>query len=144
MRERREAQGRRRAERPPDLLRSDGVPEDEDEDDEACVPGTLRGLGVSGGLARGPVRILRAPDAGLLRDGDVLVVEYADPGWTPLFPRTAALVMEVGGAMSHAAVVARELGIPAVFGVREATTDLADGETVEVDGDRGVVRTALG
>jgi rifampicin phosphotransferase len=143
VRERRAALDRRRAERPPDLLRSDGVPEDEDEE-EAAAPGTLRGLGASGGLARGPVRILRTPDAGLLRDGDVLVVEYADPGWTPLFPRAAALVMEVGGAMSHAAVVARELGIPAVFGVRDATTDLADGETVEVDGDRGVVRRALG
>jgi rifampicin phosphotransferase len=143
VRERREALDRRRAERPPDLLRSDGVPEDEDEAEEDS-PGILRGLGASGGVARGPVRILRAPEAGLLRDGDVLVVEYADPGWTPLFPRAAALVMEVGGAMSHAAVVARELGIPAVFGVRDATTDLADGETVDVDGDRGVVRRALG
>lgn len=139
VRERREALDRRRAARPPDLLRSDGVPEDEPEDG-ADAPGTLRGLGASGGRARGPVRILRAPDAGGLRDGDVLVVEYADPGWTPLFPRAAALVMEVGGAMSHAAVVARELGIPAVFGVRGATSLLADGETVEVDGDRGVVR----
>jgi phosphohistidine swiveling domain-containing protein len=144
LRERRGALDRRRAERPPDLLRSDGVPEDEDEAEEADAPGLLRGLGASGGVARGPVRILRGPDAGRLRDGDVLVVEYADPGWTPLFPRAAALVMEVGGAMSHAAVVARELGIPAVFGVREATTALADGETVEVDGDRGVVRRALG
>jgi phosphohistidine swiveling domain-containing protein len=139
VRERREALERRRAQRPPDLLRSDGVPEGEDEEEETSPPGTLRGLGASGGLARGPVRILRTPDAGLLRDGDVLVVEYADPGWTPLFPRAAALVMEVGGAMSHAAVVARELGIPAVFGVREATRALADGETVEVDGDRGLV-----
>ncbi len=139
VRERREALDRRRAARPPDLLRSDGVPEDEPED-RADAPGTLRGLGASGGRARGPVRILRAPDAGGLREGDVLVVEYADPGWTPLFPRSAALVMEVGGAMSHAAVVARELGIPAVFGVRGATSLLADGETVEVDGDRGVVR----
>jgi rifampicin phosphotransferase len=138
VRERRRALDRRRAERPPDLLRSDGVPEDEEEE-EAAAPGTLRGLGASGGVARGPVRVLRAPDAARLRDGDVLVVEYADPGWTPLFPRAAALVMEVGGAMSHAAVVARELGIPAVFGVRDATRALTDGETVEVDGDRGLV-----
>lgn len=139
VRERRAALDRRRTERPPDLLRSDGVPEDEDAEEGPAAPGTLRGLGASGGRARGPVRILRTPDAGSLRDGDVLVVEYADPGWTPLFPRAAALVMEVGGAMSHAAVVARELGIPAVFGVREATSALADGQAVEVDGDRGVV-----
>jgi pyruvate,water dikinase len=138
--ERRATLDRRRAVRPPDLLRSDGVPEDEDETEEAPAPGTLRGLGVSGGHARGPVRILRRPDVQSLRDGDVLVVEYADPGWTPLFPRASALVMEVGGAMSHAAVVARELGIPAVFGVRKATTNLVDGGTVEVDGDRGLVR----
>jgi pyruvate,water dikinase len=70
----------------------------------------------------------------------VLVLEYADPGWTPLFPRAAAVVMEVGGVMCHAAVVARELGLPAVFGVREATSRLRDGQLVEVDGDAGTVR----
>jgi pyruvate,water dikinase len=74
-----------------------------------------------------------------MADGDVIVMEFADPGWTPLFPRAAAVVMEVGGAMCHAAVVARELGIPAVFGVAEATRRLADGHRVKVDGDQGTV-----
>ena len=71
--------------------------------------------------------------------GDVLVLEYADPGWTPLFPRAAAVIMEVGGLMCHAAVVARELGIPAVFGVRDATHTLRDGQVVAVDGGSGTI-----
>jgi phosphohistidine swiveling domain-containing protein len=141
IRARRAAHERHRAERPPDVLRSDGVPED-DGDEPGLAPGQLRGIGASGGRARGTVRILRSPDAARLRDGDVLVVEYADPGWTPLFPRASALVMEVGGAMCHAAVVARELGIPAVFGVAGATRALAEGAVVEVDGDRGIVESA--
>jgi phosphohistidine swiveling domain-containing protein len=136
---RRRLHERHRAERPPDSLRSDGVPEDEGQEPGA-VAGELRGLGASGGRAQGPVRVLLEPDAARLHQGDVLVVEYADPGWTPLFPRAAALVMEVGGAMCHAAVVARELGIPAVFGAVGATKVLAEGVTVEVDGDRGIVR----
>lgn len=67
------------------------------------------------------------------------MVRFADPGWTPLFPRAGALVMEVGGLMCHAAVVARELGLPAVFGVRGATERLADGQLVAVDADAGTV-----
>jgi len=74
-----------------------------------------------------------------MTDGDVLVVAFADPGWTPLFPRAAAVVMEVGGLLCHAAVVAREIGVPAVFGVRDATRRLADGERVVVDGSTGEV-----
>ena len=72
----------------------------------------------------------------------MLVVRFADPGWTPLFPRAAALVMEVGGVMCHAAVVARELGIPAVFGVRGATEQLENGCRVTVDGVSGTVTPA--
>jgi pyruvate,water dikinase len=70
----------------------------------------------------------------------VLVVRFADPGWTPLFPRAAALVMEVGGVMCHAAVVARELGIPAVVGVARATELITSGERISVDGSSGVVQ----
>jgi pyruvate,water dikinase len=77
-----------------------------------------------------------------MADGDVIVMEFADPGWTPLFPRAAAVVMEVGGAMCHAAVIARELGIPAVFGVSAATARLKDGERVVVDGSAGTVTRA--
>jgi len=85
------------------------------------------------------VRILSAPDPLALAPGEVLVAAFADPGWTPLFPKAGAVVTEVGGAMCHAAVVARELGIPAVFGVAGATRLLRDGQRVRVDGDRGKV-----
>lgn len=120
----------------PHFVRSDGVPVDASR--EAATDGSLFGVGVWGGTATGPARILHQPDPSRLRDGDVLVVEFADPGWTPLFPRASAVVMEVGGVMCHAAVVARELGIPAVFGVAGATA-LPDGGRVTVDGDRGIV-----
>jgi pyruvate,water dikinase len=131
------------SERPPHFVRSDGVPVPEDGiDDAPAADGSLRGVGASTGAATGPVRILRAPDAAAMSDGDVLVVEFADPGWTPLFPRASALVMEVGGLMCHAAVVARELGVPAVFGVPGATRHLRDGQRVRVDGEAGTVTPA--
>jgi pyruvate,water dikinase len=126
--------------RPPHFVRSDGVPV---EATAAPRPdGSLAGVGVSGGTATGTVRVLRDPDPSRLQDGDVLVVEFADPGWTPLFPRAAAVVMEIGGMMCHAAVVARELGVPAVSGVPGATTTLREGTPVTVDGDNGTVTPA--
>jgi pyruvate,water dikinase len=122
---------------PPHFLRSDGVPVVERTPPQSA--GALCGSPVSGGSASGPVRVLREPDPRAMADGDVIVMVFADPGWTPLFPRAAAVVMEVGGAMCHAAVIARELGIPAVFGVTDATTLLEDGERVVVDGTAGTV-----
>jgi len=127
-----------RKQRPPTFLRSDGVPVNTPE--VATEPGLLRGAAASPGRIQGPVRVLREPDASALRPGEILVVPYADPGWTPMFSRAGALVMEVGGTLCHAAVVARELGIPAVVGVRGALALLAPGDLVEVDGDRGTVR----
>jgi pyruvate,water dikinase len=133
---RRDRHARHASGRGPNYLRSDGVPV---ELAAAPADAALRGVGASGGQATGPVRILRSPDPRAMSDGDVIVMEFADPGWTPLFPRARAVVMEVGGAMCHAAVVAREVGIPAVFGVREATRLLRDGQAVAVDGDAGTV-----
>lgn len=131
-------------EKPPDILRSDGVPVIvKNDSDGKQGDGLLRGTGVSSGVAEGPVRVLTEPDPSMVSEGDVLVLRYADPGWTPLFPRAAAVVMEVGGLMCHAAVVAREMGIPAVFGVADATGLLEGGEIVKVDGESGLVeRTA--
>ena len=74
-----------------------------------------------------------------LQPGDVLVAPSTDPGWTPLFLRASAVVMEVGGYLSHGAIVAREYGLPAVVNVREALAAIPDGETVEVNGDAGEV-----
>ncbi len=127
-------------ETPPDIFRSDGVPVIEEIDpSRQAVQGTLQGTAVSGGCAAGPVCVLSEPDPTALNEGDIIVTEYADPGWTPLFPRASGIVMEVGGLMCHAAVVARELGIPAVFGIPHATVILENGQYVKVDGTKGIV-----
>ncbi len=139
--ERRALLDRFRREPAPDVLRSDGVPVVEEQADAggSSSGGVLRGTPVSAGVASGPVRVLSQPDPRAMADGDIIVMRFADPGWTPLFPRSRAVVMEVGGLMCHAAVVAREMGIPAVFGVAGATTALVDGQVVSVDGAAGTV-----
>jgi pyruvate,water dikinase len=104
------------------------------------APNEFRGLAASAGVARGPVRVLtQLSQAGRLRPGDVLVVPVTSPPWTPLFAIACAIVTEVGGSLSHTAVVAREYAIPAVVNVRDATKLLRDGQLVEVDGSGGIV-----
>ncbi len=105
-------------------------------------PGSgMTGVAASPGVASGPVRIITGPtEFARLRPGDVLVCRATDPAWTPLFASASAVVAETGGLLSHAAIVAREYGIPAVLGVLEATTRLHDGRTVTVDGGAGRVR----
>jgi pyruvate,water dikinase len=122
---------------PPLVVRSDGKPMVK----PAAGGDVLRGMPASSGMARGPARILMDPsDGALLHKGEILVAPFTDPGWTPLFLTAGALVMEIGGTMSHGAVVAREYGIPAVVGVKDATRLLREGEMIEVDGGTGEVR----
>ncbi|WP_422935459.1 PEP/pyruvate-binding domain-containing protein [Sinomonas sp. P47F7] len=106
--------------------------------------GTLiAGRPASGGVAEGPVRIVHGPDEfGALRAGDVLVCPNTNPSWTPLFARAAAVVVDTGGLGSHAAIVAREYGVPAVMGTGRGTSVLRDGQRVRVDGSRGRVDAA--
>jgi pyruvate,water dikinase len=100
----------------------------------------VRGTSGSPGIAEGPVRVIHdASEFGRLQPGAVLVAPYTNPAWTPLFQRAAAVVVDSGGAMSHAAIVAREYGIPAVMGTVDATRRLIDGQRIRVDGARGVV-----
>ena len=100
----------------------------------------VRGTPAGGGRATGPVRVVHEPaEFGRLRAGEVLVCPYTNPSWTSLFQRAAAVVVDTGGSASHAAIVARECGIPAVMGTGTGTTTLRDGRMVTVDGDRGVV-----
>jgi pyruvate,water dikinase len=99
----------------------------------------LRGAAASAGTATGRARVLLDPRGARLQPGDILVAPSTDPGWTPLFMTAGGLVMEMGGPMSHGAIVAREYGIPAVVGVPGATERIRTGETVSVDGTRGVV-----
>jgi pyruvate,water dikinase len=97
----------------------------------------LEGWAVSAGRYRGPVEVVDAATAGLTR-GAVLVAEATDPSWSPLFIKAGAIVLDRGGPLSHAAILARELGLPAVFNVPGATRLLA-GREVTVDGDAGIV-----
>lgn len=100
----------------------------------------FKGMTVSTGRARGMARILRSPREGhRLNNGDILVASSSDPGWTPLFLKAGALVMETGGYLSHGAIVAREFGIPAVVNLPGILERIKEGELLEVDGYRGVV-----
>lgn len=106
----------------------------------AAVGRRLLGTAASRGTARGPARIvLSADDFGRVSAGDVLVAVTTTPAWTPLFPALAGLVTETGGILSHAAIVAREYGLPAVVGAPEATRRIPDGAPVEVDGTAGSI-----
>jgi phosphohistidine swiveling domain-containing protein len=94
----------------------------------------------SPGVAHGPVRLVHGPEEfGRVQPGDVVVAPFTNPAWTPLFARAAAVIVDAGSAMSHAAIVAREYGLPAVMGTRDALTRLQDGQQVTVDGTRGLV-----
>ncbi len=100
----------------------------------------VQGLAASSGRASGAVRVLQSPDEGEhLVAGEILVAPMTSPDWVPTIRRAAALVTDGGGMTCHAAIVARELGVPCVVGTRNATTVLRDGEIVTVDGARGTV-----
>ncbi|WP_370326011.1 PEP-utilizing enzyme [Euzebya sp.] len=105
----------------------------------------LRGTPASPGIGSGPVRVIRdLDDFGTFRRGDVLVCATTSPAWTPLLTRAVAVVTERGGILSHAAIVARELGVPAVTGVADAMAVLADDQRVVVDGSLGTVTADQG
>ncbi|MCC6382443.1 MAG: hypothetical protein IT304_08025 [Dehalococcoidia bacterium] len=100
----------------------------------------LRGNPASGGQARGRARVVLELDEALaLEEGEVLVCPFTAPAWTPLFSLAAAIVTDAGGVLSHAAITAREYGVPCVAGVREATRTIPDGAVVSVDGTAGTV-----
>jgi rifampicin phosphotransferase len=110
-----------------------------DKASDALVSGTP----ASGGTATGSVCVIREPaEFARLGSGDILVCPYTNPAWTPLFQRAAAVMVDSGAIGSHAAIVAREYGIPAVMGTGVGTTVLKDGQLVSVDGDRGLVSGA--
>jgi rifampicin phosphotransferase len=107
------------------------------------VSGGWRGSPASPGVATGLARVIRSPQGARLEPGEILVAPSTDPGWTPLFLTAGGLVMEMGGMMSHGAVVAREYGIPAVVGVAGATEQIATGQQLTVDGSAGLVALAV-
>ena len=144
--ERRAEHGRQKAMRPPAKVGKPPKPSAEtDRFDgarlEAAVDGTLRGTGASAGVVRGTARIVLGPqDFGKVTPGVVIVAPSSNPSWVPLFSVAGGLLTNTGGVLSHAAVVAREFGLPAVVGLGDVTTQIPDGAQVELDGTTGFVR----
>ena len=102
-----------------------------------------RGLGASTGVATGRVRVLFSPDElNQLETGEVLVVQHSSPAWSIGMMRACAIISEFGGIISHAAIVAREMGIPCVVAVERATVLLTNGMLVQVDGETGTIHEA--
>jgi pyruvate,water dikinase len=100
----------------------------------------VRGFAASSGVAEGPARIVKSADEiSRLKQGDILVCQITNPTWAPIFQTIVAAVSDIGGSMSHAAIVAREYGLPAVVGTGNATARIKDGQRIRVDGGRGVV-----
>lgn len=97
------------------------------------------GLPVSAGVAEGRARVILSLEDARLEEGDILVTSFTDPGWTPLFISIKGLVTEVGGLMTHGAVIAREYGLPAVVGVENATKLIKDGQRIRVNGTDGYI-----
>ena len=124
--------------RPPRLITSEGEVV-EAPPGEGVPAGALAGTAASAGVVEGRARVVRKLEEARIEKGDILVAPYTDPAWTPLFPIAAGLVTEVGGLMTHGAVVAREYGIPAVVGVDGATEAIRDGALVRVNGTQGYV-----
>ena len=123
----------------PPVLTSEGETIRGGADQGAAPEGALVGTGVSAGVVEGVARVVRDPAAATVERGEILVARSTDPGWTPLFLNAAGLVSEVGGPVSHGALVAREYGLPAVVSVAEATKRIESGQRVRIDGSRGTV-----
>jgi len=126
---------------PPDLIVGRFDPETYVPEEIDMSAEVLTGLAVSPGVVTGTARvILRTDSHTRLEAGEILVAPFTDPGWTPYFMPAAAIIMEQGSLLSHGSIVARELGIPAVTNVGHATEIIRTGQTLQVDGDRGVVK----
>lgn len=126
---------------PPDLIVGQLDPETYVPDEIDADAEMLTGLGVSPGVATGRARvILRTDSHSRLEAGEILVAPFTDPGWTPYFMPAAGIVMDQGCLLSHGSIIARELGIPAVTNVGHATDIIRTGQTIQVDGSRGIVR----
>jgi len=106
---------------------------------EHLPAGAIAGLPVSSGVAEGRARVILNMDDADLEHGDILVTTFTDPSWTPLFGSIKGLVTEVGGLMTHGAVIAREYGLPAVVGVENAMALIKDGQRIRVNGADGYV-----
>ncbi|MGW6505743.1 rifamycin-inactivating phosphotransferase [Nonomuraea angiospora] len=137
--ERREAFEEDRKLTPPRVITSEGEVISGEYDTGALPEGALAGIAVSSGVVEGRARVVLSMDEAAVEEGDILVTVYTDPSWSPLFVSVKGVVMEVGGVMTHGAVVAREYGLPAVVGVENATRRIEDGRLIRVNGAEGYV-----
>jgi phosphoenolpyruvate synthase/pyruvate phosphate dikinase len=128
-----------RALRPPRVLTTEGEAISGVYRRDNLPAGALVGLPVSAGTIEGRARVILDMATADLEPGDILVTAYTDPSWTPLFVAVSGIVTEVGGVMTHGAVIAREYGLPAVVGVENATRLIRDGERIRVHGTDGYV-----
>ncbi|TWP49625.1 phosphoenolpyruvate synthase [Lentzea tibetensis] len=124
---------------PPRVLTSDGEAVAGAYRRDDLPPGALAGLPVSAGTVEGRARVILDVAQADLEPGDILVTAHTDPSWSPLFVAIAGLVTEVGGLMTHGAVIAREYGLPAVVGVEHATHLIRDGQRIRVNGTDGYI-----
>ncbi|WP_252606795.1 phosphoenolpyruvate synthase [Bacillus paralicheniformis] len=124
---------------PPRVITSDGEIITGEYKRENLPPNAIAGLPVSSGVIEGRARVILNMENADLEDGDILVTSFTDPGWTPLFVSIKGLVTEVGGLMTHGAVIAREYGLPAVVGVENATGLIKDGQQIRVHGTEGYI-----
>ena len=124
---------------PPRVLTSDGEGIAGEYRRDDLPAGALVGLPVSAGIVEGRARVILDMAEADLEAGDILVTAFTDPSWTPLFVAIEGLVTEVGGLMTHGAVIAREYGLPAVVGVEHATRLIRDGQRIRVDGTDGYI-----
>jgi pyruvate,water dikinase len=124
---------------PPRVFTSDGEVITGRYKHEDLPAGAIAGLAVSSGVTEGRARVILNMEDANLEDGDILVTAFTDPSWTPLFVSIKGLVTEVGGLMTHGAVIAREYGIPAVVGVENATKLIKDGQKIRVNGTDGYI-----
>ncbi|MFC5408954.1 phosphoenolpyruvate synthase [Larkinella bovis] len=124
---------------PPRVITSEGEIFTGQYNHENLPAGAIAGLAVSSGLVEGRARVILNLEEADLEEGDVLVTAFTDPSWTPLFVAIKGLITEVGGLMTHGAVIAREYGLPAVVGVENATQRIKDGQRIRVNGTDGYV-----
>ncbi|EHQ89451.1 phosphoenolpyruvate synthase [Desulfosporosinus youngiae] len=124
---------------PPRVITSDGETLSGEYQRENLPAEAIAGLPVSSGVVEGRARVILTMEDADLEDGDILVTSFTDPSWTPLFVSIKGLVTEVGGLMTHGAVIAREYGLPAVVGVENATKLIKDGQRIRVHGTEGYV-----
>lgn len=123
----------------PPVLTSDGEAPSADIEREDVPEDALVGTGVSGGVVEGVARVVHDPAEETIETGEILIAPSSDPGWTPLFLNAAGIVVEVGGRLSHGALVAREYGLPGVVSVPEATRRIETGQSIRIDGSQGTV-----